>query len=113
MADETFLTIENGVVTKCDENAVDVVIPEGVTEIGSCAFEECSSLASVSLPKTIELIDEEAFYGCHLLSKITYSGTAAQWEHVDLRSEWRMEVPAKYAHCADSTAYLYDDAELY
>ena len=34
------LTIEDGVLTACSEDAVDVVIPEGVTEIGESAFSE-------------------------------------------------------------------------
>ena len=32
------LTIENSILIKCDANAVEAVIPDGVTEIGYRAF---------------------------------------------------------------------------
>jgi hypothetical protein len=40
-----------------------VTIPEGVTKIGDCAFEDCSSLTSVYLPGSVESMGEEAFAG--------------------------------------------------
>ncbi len=40
----------------------DVVIPEGVTDIGYRAFYGASSITSLSLPSTLETIEEEAFF---------------------------------------------------
>ena len=48
------LTIENNVLVKCDENATEVVIPEGVTEINWGAFKDCSNPAD-------DLIDIEDY----------------------------------------------------
>ena len=39
-----------------------VVIPEGVTTIGVSAFEGCYKLQTVTLPSTLERIEESAFY---------------------------------------------------
>ena len=78
MANEDVLKITNGVVEECDENAVDVVIPEGVTEIG-----------------------EEAFLKCKSLSSVEFGGTVAQWEAVKGKLELLEYVPAKTVKCSD------------
>ena len=70
MANEDVLTIENGVVTKCKKNAVDVVIPAGVTEIGGWAFNGCKSLTSVVIPESVKKIGWNAFEDCESLSSV-------------------------------------------
>lgn len=47
-----------------------------VTEIGYSAFEGCMSLAELTLPETIKVININAFYGCTSLSDVSVSGTA-------------------------------------
>jgi hypothetical protein len=58
-----------------------VVIEEGVTNIGSGAFYDCTKLSSVSAPSTIEYIGEEAFTSTiwidNLPNGITYVGKVA------------------------------------
>lgn len=48
----------------------EVVIPEGVTEIGESAF-SCSYMPSVRLPSTLKKIEKQAFMYAHNLTKIT------------------------------------------
>ena len=48
-----------------------VVIEEGVTRIGVSAFDDCSSLTSVTIPNSVKSIGDEAFYGCSRLTSIT------------------------------------------
>ncbi len=61
MAEENELfTIEDGVLTECQKDAVDVEIPEGVTEIGDFAFCNCHSLETLYLPSTLEKIGYRA-----------------------------------------------------
>ena len=48
-----------------------VVIPEGVTEIGSSAFFDCKYLVDVQLPKTLNVIGTDAFHGCRLITEIS------------------------------------------
>ena len=45
-------------------------IPNGVTEIGDGAFEDCVSLVSVNIPDSISRIGERAFRGCTGLTSI-------------------------------------------
>ena len=48
----------------------EVVIQDGITSIGSKAFEFCN-LKMVTIPDSVISIGEEAFYYCHALSSIT------------------------------------------
>ena len=41
------------------------IIPEGTTEIEHCAFQNCSSLKSVTIPNSVTEIGESAFEGCN------------------------------------------------
>lgn len=60
------------------ESGVSVVDLAGtkVTKIGFSAFEGCASLAKLTLPETIEIININAFYGCTNLSAVSVNGTA-------------------------------------
>lgn len=62
-------------ISDCDESAVKVDIPSEidgapVKVIGQAAFFKCSSLASVTIPDTVEMIEGSAFAYCSSLSSI-------------------------------------------
>ncbi len=63
--------------------ANDVVIPNGTRIIGSYALQD-SPLWSVSIPTSVEVIEEEAF-GWNLTTPIHYEGTWAAWQKIDIR----------------------------
>ena len=46
-------------------------IAEGVTSVGSYAFYNCSSMATVSIPAGVTSIGGSAFYGCSNLANVT------------------------------------------
>ncbi len=48
-----------------------VVIENGVTSIGNCAFYDCDSLASVTMSDSVTSIGELAFYDCRYLESVT------------------------------------------
>ena len=48
-----------------------VLILDGVTSIGSEAFEDCTSLTSVTIPDSVTSIDSQAFRYCESLTNIT------------------------------------------
>lgn len=52
---------EKIVYFRAPENAVDVVIPDGVTKIGSEAFHDCANLESVVFPNSVNMIPADAF----------------------------------------------------
>ena len=88
-------------VTDCDESAVsvsfpdgvtaidnyaffgcaalsEIVLPDGVKEIGLSAFEGCRTLAQITLPGSVEKIAENAFFGCGNVVMIAPPGSAGQ-----------------------------------
>ena len=50
----------------------ELVIPEGVTGIGSYAFEGCSNLTNITIPNSVTSIDSYAFKGCSNLTSIIF-----------------------------------------
>jgi len=62
--------IRAGVLVKYHGAAVDVVVPEGVVEIGEEAFKECTRLISVKLPMGVTTIGARAFSKCTSLTHV-------------------------------------------
>lgn len=52
-------------------NIKTVIIKNGVTSIGSYAFEDCTSLTSVTIPNSVTSIGDWAFDGCTSLTSVT------------------------------------------
>ncbi len=82
-----------------------IVISEGVTSIGECAFEECTNVTSISIPGSVTELNEYCFSACVSMKNITipqsvtriadgvfdacekltdiyYGGTDASWKHI-------------------------------
>ena len=72
MYDYNFDTSYNRKISpfKSDNRIMNLIVQSGVTTIGSYAFNYCIGITSVSLPKTIELINNGAFFGCVGISEI-------------------------------------------
>ena len=56
-------------------NVKTVEITSGITSIGKCAFNGCSSLVSVTIPDSVTSIGNYAFNGCSSLSSITVNSS--------------------------------------
>jgi len=53
----------------CDMLA-NVILHDGLTDIGVSAFRDCTGLSSMVIPDSVEWIDESAFYGCKNLASV-------------------------------------------
>ena len=71
--DGLFLIHSTGALIAVAFGAIDgeVTIPEGVTSIGSRAFQDCTSLTSITMPDSVTSIEVAAFRGCTSLTSIT------------------------------------------
>lgn len=80
----TVLGIDDGAFNEC-RTVTSVIIPEGITFIGTEAFSGCNNLTKVIFPQTLINIGEMAFFGCSSLksvtipSSVTDIGTSAFW----------------------------------
>ena len=68
-AEYDFVITEDGVLTKYRGTDTEVVVPEGVTHIGT-VFADNKNITSVILPDSLLYIEENAFSGCSALTKI-------------------------------------------
>ena len=59
-------TTTNELIVGCKNS----VIPASVTSIGFAAFEDCSSLTSITIPNSVTSIGNEAFAGCSGLTEV-------------------------------------------
>ena len=74
-ADEypSYLKMEGNRIIGCDKNTLpkNLVIPAGVTEIWTDAFNGCTSLESVTIPDSVTVIIDGAFEDCKSLKSVT------------------------------------------
>ncbi len=69
--------IVNGVLESYYGLNENVIIPKGVKEIGECAFEDCKTMTSITIPDSVKAIHENAFYRTnlkkiHIPKSVTY-----------------------------------------
>ncbi len=64
---EDAFVVKNGVLVSYTGDETAITIPDTVTEIGSRAFQNNTTLISVQFPESVEKIGSYAFYGCTAL----------------------------------------------
>ena len=67
-------------------NLISISIPDSVTSIGGYAFRERSSLTSIYMTSNITSVGVRAFEYCRNLTDIYYNGTVEQWNNIDIES---------------------------
>ena len=70
MSDLKDFVIKNGVLKEYVGSGGDVIIPAGVSTIGSEAFSDCSSLTSVTIPDGVTEVEWLAFKDCCNLTTV-------------------------------------------
>ena len=85
-----------------------VRIEKGVSEIGNASFDGCKELTSVTIPVSVAVIGEKAFYECDRLSDIFYSGKQSEWDEIDVKVSNGILMSAKLHFDTDESDILGD-----
>ena len=86
-----------GYAVYSDSQISHVTIPEGVTEICGAAFYS-ADIESISLPKSLKLIDSNAFGYCKRIKAVYYAGTREDWDKISIKlpNNYFMENAPRY-----------------
>lgn len=84
-----------------------VILPETLSYTGSGAFEGCTSLNYIKIPKFTNL-PFGLFNGCTSLLEINYDGTMSEWNSASsgLSSSWNYGSVIERVICLDGTITL-------
>ena len=64
----------------------EIVVPEGVEEIGMEAYAYCGYLRTITLPSTLKRIYSDVFKGSTQLTKIRFNGSRESAPEFDFKS---------------------------
>ncbi|MBO4380923.1 MAG: leucine-rich repeat protein, partial [Clostridia bacterium] len=78
-------------------------VPDTLTYIGSTAFQNCVNLKDIEFGEGTNLQDicTKAFEGCTELEQIIYGKNTADWQEIDLGTEWDQDTGAYVIKCKD------------
>ena len=99
------VVVDTTVWDHTDDLPAELVIPNGVTEIGGKAFLNCTSLTSVTIPASVTSIGNDAFEGCDKLKEVKYTGTKAQWEKIN-KPYYGIGIHRFVLHCSDGDVFV-------
>lgn len=72
-------------------------IPDGVTTIGSAAFDGCTSFQSIVIPDSVTSIDRDAFSSCSGLQSITITTQEKEPDMSRERIEYLLQALSEYS----------------
>lgn len=84
------------------ENLGSVTIPDTVTQIQYYAFSNCRNLSSIHIPGSVTSLGNEVFNGCDSLSEISFGGTVEEWNSLLAQSS-NKKLDYSTVTCSDGT----------
>ena len=84
----------------------DVILGANVKHIGVGAFQSCSGIVQVVIPKSVVYISAHAFADCTKLTTLIFEGTMEEWNNIAKELGWNKNMPATEVICSDGTISL-------
>ncbi len=82
-----------------------IVVPEGTTSIAEMAFEFCHKAKTLTLPKSLRVIERHAFWFFDV-EKIEYKGKVKDWKRIAKGEEWNHGLCVDCVQCSDGEVEL-------
>ena len=121
LIDEGYITVTDNIITACKKDIKgDLVLEEGITEIGLYAFSGYVKMTGITLPSTITSIGWYAFSECTGLTEITIPSNITHiggyaFNNCSNISEIRVQSSnfssesGAFANCADEVNIVYEE----
>lgn len=87
-------------------NLEQVVIPDGVAQIGMGVFRDCANLKKITIPKTVIQFSSKCFADCPKLSLIEYEGTIKEWRDITKSPSYHDGCGTVLLNCFDMAVNL-------
>ena len=84
-----------------------IIFNKNVKVIGESAFEGLSTLTSITIPKSIKTIENNAFKDCENLEEMKYNGTVEGWTQIVINSGWKGSENIDFVICSNGNYDYY------
>ena len=72
-----------------------------VTGLGDGAFSNCTDLKSLTIPKSVNTIEQNVFHNCENLQDIYFNGSIEQWNEVNIDYTGNTALQNAIIHCSN------------
>ena len=83
-----------------------IIFDKDVKVIGESAFEGLSSLTSITIPKSIQTIEDNAFKNCENLNRIEYKGSYVDWLNIIKSNTSFDNINTNIVECEDREIHI-------
>ena len=87
MTDYSYYNNDYNPWTISGNNCKNIVLENGIANIGSYAFCDCYSLKSITIPDSVTSINNNAFGSCQSLENVYFTGSKDEWENINISSD--------------------------
>lgn len=98
--------IADGAFSHCPYLASVKLLSKNVDRLYDCVFSDNPNLEEIYLPETITEVSSCLFENCHKLTTINFAGTRAQWNAISKSRTWRVHSSIVEIKCKDGVIQM-------